>query len=578
MKKLFFSFFFVVACAINAQVITLIDSNTKENVNFEKIASLPTGAVLDNILYAKKDGQFYKRIFEGGINPKWYGAKGDGVSNDTQAFQKMINSLVSGSFVFIPAGNFLVDGLTIQFKENLIFDGVGTVVRSGSGQGNLWTIQYDKNIEFRNFKMDAKPNTNTKGAYQLNGVLLVKSDNCRFLNLEIKNQANGGVVATDSSDFTVDKCRFYGNKGAADIGFGFATAEKDLNNAIITNNICHSNNFFGVDAEGYGENVLIAGNNISNKTMYGINVYTMNAKPGQKWVNVQVVDNKVQNVSDISPNKNPATNTYFGMGIYLQTIDKLTVRGNIVLDVLKNRTEQPFNRGNPPGGIALTDCTTFLVDGNIIKNSGVDGIAISAYQNTNYNMSAVQNNIVENVSGYGIVNYNVGNINYSGNSVTNSKLSGYQLINNGQLTVMKNILFTNNIFNNSVGSEVIGYEIYSSVADIIQNVNFINNTAIDSKMFSFNFSKINSLYFVGNKIVSEKYKAISAYHSLIFTNVQNLNLSDNIWIADTNKYDKSAYFNNVSKAILNNNIIKANAAFEVESNSTGIVNTGNILN
>lgn len=53
------------------------------------------------------------------INVRDFGAKGDGVSNDTQAIQNAINSIASG-VVFIPDGVYMIDALThIRLHSNI---------------------------------------------------------------------------------------------------------------------------------------------------------------------------------------------------------------------------------------------------------------------------------------------------------------------------------------------------------------------------------------------------------------------------------------------------------------------------
>jgi len=49
------------------------------------------------------------RQYDGAVNVKWFGAVGDGVTDDTVAMQKAIDSLPNGGEVFIPAGSFKIN-------------------------------------------------------------------------------------------------------------------------------------------------------------------------------------------------------------------------------------------------------------------------------------------------------------------------------------------------------------------------------------------------------------------------------------------------------------------------------------
>lgn len=50
----------------------------------------------------------WKRLFSGAYSVKWFGAVGDGITNDTTAIQTTINTALPGETVFFPAGNYLV--------------------------------------------------------------------------------------------------------------------------------------------------------------------------------------------------------------------------------------------------------------------------------------------------------------------------------------------------------------------------------------------------------------------------------------------------------------------------------------
>ncbi|MFD0712898.1 glycosyl hydrolase family 28-related protein [Paenibacillus sp. GCM10027626] len=61
-----------------------------------------TGTVL-----VSASGARFKRVFEGALNIKWFGAKGDDVADDTQAIQKCMNAAKNGT-VYIPEGLYKV--------------------------------------------------------------------------------------------------------------------------------------------------------------------------------------------------------------------------------------------------------------------------------------------------------------------------------------------------------------------------------------------------------------------------------------------------------------------------------------
>ena len=61
------------------------------------------------VLPCQKGGNFVRSADESHVNVKWFGAKGDGIADDTKAIQAAIDSLPEGGgTVYLPAGTFLI--------------------------------------------------------------------------------------------------------------------------------------------------------------------------------------------------------------------------------------------------------------------------------------------------------------------------------------------------------------------------------------------------------------------------------------------------------------------------------------
>jgi hypothetical protein len=86
---------------------------------------------------------------KGVLNVRDFGAKGDGKSDDTAAFQKAIDAAhgAGGNIVFIPRGDYLIAG-TLEVRENVVLEGVfrgptmqshnhGTTLLAVAGKGEL---------------------------------------------------------------------------------------------------------------------------------------------------------------------------------------------------------------------------------------------------------------------------------------------------------------------------------------------------------------------------------------------------------------------------------------------------------
>jgi len=83
-----------------------------------------------NVLVGMSDGilqDMTNSTPEGWINVKDFGAKGDGVTDDTIAFQ---NALNTGKDVFIPQGTFMVSNLAWDYSNNIFGAGMSTILKN----------------------------------------------------------------------------------------------------------------------------------------------------------------------------------------------------------------------------------------------------------------------------------------------------------------------------------------------------------------------------------------------------------------------------------------------------------------
>ncbi|GAA1370520.1 glycosyl hydrolase family 28-related protein [Peribacillus frigoritolerans] len=87
-----------------------------------------------------------------GINIKWFGAKGDGISNDTKAFIDAINIVhkLGGGKIIIPRGNYKVTGGEIFLKSNVYLKGIGLpriFTNSGNGYFSIISKKLEDTVE-----------------------------------------------------------------------------------------------------------------------------------------------------------------------------------------------------------------------------------------------------------------------------------------------------------------------------------------------------------------------------------------------------------------------------------------------
>lgn len=95
------------------------------------------------------NGGFWKRSFDGPVNVRWFGARGDGATNDTTAIQAAINAVgLVGGAVLIPPGTFCADNLTIG-ASRVTMTGVGktSILAKNAGFNALITVGPSAGVE-----------------------------------------------------------------------------------------------------------------------------------------------------------------------------------------------------------------------------------------------------------------------------------------------------------------------------------------------------------------------------------------------------------------------------------------------
>lgn len=97
-----------------------------------------TGTVTDNggtlIVFTDDSNRYAERLYEDAVNIKWFGATGDGSTNDTTAVQAALDASLS---VFIPPGTFLVSGLTFPANQKILGVGAESMIKSSNTSGGI---------------------------------------------------------------------------------------------------------------------------------------------------------------------------------------------------------------------------------------------------------------------------------------------------------------------------------------------------------------------------------------------------------------------------------------------------------
>ncbi|MCE7061259.1 glycosyl hydrolase family 28-related protein [Dyadobacter sp. CY343] len=274
----------------------------------------------DGVLVLRFGNKRYERQYEGAINIKWFGAKGDSLTDDTQAFVKAMRSKAK---IFIPWGKYRVTSTISVTGSNLIIEGEDGAEIFTNNQYAVFRLQDISNVTFNNLQLSSYRNT---GSTVSLGV--VYSNNNRLRNITFNNcsftipyVAVNAVKIINESDkttdgFTFNKCRFenigrmgiefqnhedgtvlsrYNNvtirdcifKNTGVINSGMAISISGVGTgAIIENNIFEAYGYAGIENIGCS-NVTVRGNTFSNPKSGGSFSFT----GSRRMYNIQILNN-----------------------------------------------------------------------------------------------------------------------------------------------------------------------------------------------------------------------------------------------------------------------------------------------
>ncbi|WP_088042764.1 glycosyl hydrolase family 28-related protein [Bacillus sp. EAC] len=369
--------------------------------------------------FVKIDNEFGDR----GINVKWFGAKGDGITDDTEAINKAISSVSpsKGGSVFFPFGYYKVTEIKLTSKDVHLF-GNGTILDGCIVVGD------QKNVNDLDFRIEGL----TFRRYSIS-----KNKNA----IELQNARKGRIY--NCTFFNYDKCIYVRPK----------PIEQHTSRVLISNNVFHSANYcLYIDSDNFfqsGRYYSIGDFQfINNQADSGINYSHIYGKGVDGLI---VKGNTFFFSSHTSKNQTKLNNINIDFGNFVNII------GNNL-----------FEAGTE--AIILKRINNFLISNNNIPWSGqrVPSPAISIqkgdiFEKTNEMIGNISNNTIQNPSMTGIhIGSGTANINISCNIITQVGQADHYYGNNSLSSIKKyaikvdesskNIYVNNNHAPNSIYS------------------------------------------------------------------------------------------------------------------------------
>lgn len=461
------------------------------------------------------NGRWY-RVFDSHLSVKWFGAKGDGNNDDTQAIQNAINTAKSSSIpgvIYFPKGKYkIIKSLDIRNITNLtiIGDEFSSILNFDINDAGFYAA-ISNNLIIHNIQINGS---------LAQGIYIEKSSSIKIINCAISGAKKIGSETTSAiylknvQDAIIENCFFPEN------GLGTSSTKASLGIAVtycmrvkIVKNICTSTAVtMGIGIENSSD-ILVHGNHVANPvvkldgTAWGYGIYFYDTD-GLTKHNI-CTENHIHNTG--------------GTGIYLQGSTYTIVRGNIVEDTCKTIVGTSL----ASGGIALNNTSTnCIISDNTVKKTGNSKIANAGIRFDAENTRIIGNTI-EDTTGQGIL--------FPGK--------------------VHNSIISNNIILNTSHNAIAPYD-ESPATNLVISSNTINRT-------NKGFHGIVCSGSVNTVVCNNTVMNVGGY-GVVMQSVNRFNLSNNI-VTDSGAASPNEYSGIYISRSSTNGIISGNHSYNIKS-------------
>jgi putative cofactor-binding repeat protein len=434
------------------------------------------------------------------VRPQWWGAAADGVTEDTTAFKKAVNTAMA---VYASTGNYVLKTVPIYNSTRIYGDGDTTRFtlypnydQDNISWGNVDAAMFDikaanAHVQFDQILFDGNEVNQTAAVtpslalirvYQLTGPntesLSVSVEHCTFLNQTDSSIRFACMDRTNQRQvLTVKNCRFF--DGRAGIGSDDPASSSVNGFAPFYINmfdhgklICLDNQFVyrkvlantGAYAPGGIRWTWLNDANLDDGAsgMVSGNYFYRLGRKNQMWDASAETGNNGLGVTDFYSRGRLIVihgNTYescFNSAVRGKVnCDEVTIIGNVMAN-----TPQAINIG-PNSTVPAVNRGFITIHGNVVKNTNEFGISVVGNSNVNANLAfavSIVGNVVENVDNVhgelggnigGILGRYIADVSISGNAIRNAhgKLaSGIKLRQCNRVIVKGNQVTTANDF------------------------------------------------------------------------------------------------------------------------------------
>lgn len=321
-----------------------------------------------------------------------FGARGDGVTNDTVAFQAALNAVkLTGGELIVPVGTYMVSTLSLNSANNITLSGVGKrsvikrIAGTAPGVSNMLSVSSCDSVVIRNIDFQNISNGVDGGTlYQDNCCFFNNCTNCKFTDNFLSLGLQGGVILDNCIGCTLANNIVYAqgeNPAAPTLASrangALAILDTSSQCKIINNTVRTAANGIVVQCIQAGSIItdcIIDGNTVAECSAYGIALYDNNLNvggSGNMRRNV-VSNNTIRTIYGSKINQISGLKDY-GAGIYLQGAEYTACTSNNI----SNTNIQTNGTLLSPAAIGVANTNAGTIVGNSIVDPVGFGIMIA---------------------------------------------------------------------------------------------------------------------------------------------------------------------------------------------------------
>lgn len=503
----------------------------------------------DDTLIAKMKNEFAERQ----ITPKMFGAKGDGVTVDTQAFKDCLN--IENASILVTAGTYIIDeGLHTKFNRTKItFDDNAKIIVKTD---DTFITSAKNDCVFSNINAESIFQK-AKSAYDSCALKLMAAkgnvvENCTFTNFPghsiFLSHASGrgceaNVIKNNQIEVNKEIVRF---DDCAGIMCGYSGDGYFHEYNVFDNNTVNGgeqNLKLGIAMIGHGKFNKFVNNNVRNCEEYGIVAYESAYVDNTLYGNV--IDKNI--VSNIGAKAGKTTHK--GMGIYAMKSHRTIISNNFVEKCLINSdSSETLTRGL----IGVSGCTDISVSNNKTFDSGKHGIVAASCD-----VIDIVNNTIDKTTEMGIRLMDNSNLKLEGNTSTN----------NGQFSLWGSFSARISGLETSIGKSGNNIRVVGNTFENKKNQTVYLETKTDDGL-------LNNLVIEGNSIKGDN-------SFMYIKKVKNAKIINNTCKSDSNQGSIIVADTSSDNATFENNVLDASERVAIGINyqgTNGIFNNNLILN